>query len=65
MQIEGNDISAIDVAHYLEVLKANINLRQQENYLDPDTETEINLLSESGAYDEDLIFGVFNQFYGK
>lgn len=64
MKIEGDDISAIDVAHQLDILKGNIMLRRDENYLHPDTEKERNILIEEG-FDEGEIDDVFQKFYGE
>lgn len=55
---------AIDVAHHLDVLKANITIRKEECYLNPATENERDLVVEEG-YDEDTLNQVFSQFYGE
>lgn len=44
MKIEGDNISAFEVAHHLNVLKGNVMLRNEEQYLDPKTEKEMNRL---------------------
>lgn len=62
MKIEGENVSAIDVAHYLEELKGNISVRKIEKYIDPATETEMNLLGDD--YDEQVVIDAFSQFYG-
>lgn len=64
-QIEGDKITAIDVAHHVEVLRANILLRKEEMYLDPQTESEKNKLTNTEYYDEETIVGVFEKFYGE
>lgn len=57
-------MSAIDVVLHLKVLKANIMLRKDEMYLDPQTERERSKLIETDEYDETMLNGVFDQFYG-
>lgn len=63
-QIEGDNVSAIDVAHYLEVLKGNIMMRQSEFYLDPQTKSEKEKLIATHNYDQATICDVFQKFYG-
>lgn len=66
MKIEGDKVSAAEVAHHLEVLKGNIAVRKRENYMDPSTETEMmNLLAATEEYDDNLIHEYFIKFYGK
>lgn len=38
LKIEGENISAYEVAHEMELLRANIELRKSEKYIDPNTE---------------------------
>lgn len=57
-------MSAIDVVHHVNVLKANMMLRKEEMYLDPQTEREKSKVIDTGEYDETMINGVFEQFYG-
>lgn len=47
------------------MLKGNILLRQQEKYLDPDTEEERNRLIEEDGEEEGEIDDVFKRFYGE
>lgn len=63
LKIEGDNVSVVDIAHHLEVLKGNIMCREQEEYLDPNTEDEKNVLIESGDYNA-IIVDAVNQFYG-
>lgn len=42
LKIERENISAFEVAHHMELLKANIVLRKSEKYIDPNTEREKN-----------------------
>lgn len=51
------------MAHHLDVLRGNILLRKEENYLHPDTENEMNELK-TGSHDEDMIRSVFVDFFG-
>lgn len=62
LKIEGDEISAVEVAHHLEVLKGNISVRKRENYMDPATEEELSLLTEE--YEESIFFDNFDKFYG-
>lgn len=66
LKIERNEISAIDVAYYVDVLKGNIGVRKREKYLDPAIEEEFEILTNTDGFDfdEDTIFEVFDQFYG-
>lgn len=64
LEIERNNVSAIEVAQRVEVLRANILLRRDEKYLDPNTDTEKKKLIQTGEYDETEINAVFQQFYG-
>lgn len=64
LEIERNNVSAIEVAQRVEVLRANILLRRDEKYLDPNTDTEKKKLIQTGEYDETQINAVFQQFYG-
>lgn len=50
LRIEGDNVSAIDVAHHLETLRGNVLLRKEEKYLHPDTEAEMKRLTEEGNY---------------
>lgn len=64
LKIESDAISAFEVAHHLDVLKATISLRKAEKYIDPKTEEEINILKESVDFNEDAIWSVFDEFQG-
>lgn len=66
LKIEGDNVSAIDVFHQLEILRGNILLRKEENYLHPDTEAEIDKLTKDGNYHKTTIeefFGNFRIFF--
>lgn len=64
LKIEGDNVSAIDVTHHLEILRGNILLRKEEKYLHPDTEAELGKLTKDGNYHEQTIEGVFEEFFG-
>lgn len=64
LKIEGDNIGAVDVAHQLEILRANIMLRKEENFIDADTEDEKNKLIDMG-YDGKDMEEIFMKFYGE
>lgn len=64
LKIEGDEISAFEVSHHLEILKGHISLRKEEKFLDSKTEEEMNVHEETGAFDKEEIWGFFNKFYG-
>lgn len=64
MKIEGDNVSAFEVAHHLDVLKANIEMRKEEKYLDPKTEKEKSLLV-AAEHDKEQLDAIFTNFYGK
>lgn len=65
MKIEGDDVSAVDVAHQLDVLRGNLLLRKAEKYLDPNTEAElIELTSTTGEFEREIIEEYFSEFFG-
>lgn len=64
LQIERDDISAIEVAFCLQELEGNIMLRKEEQYFSPEIEAEKNKLVEADEFDETMINGVFSSFYG-
>lgn len=64
LSIEGNTVSAIDVAHHLDTLRANILLRKVEKYLDPETEAEVENVTTKNNFDRGMIEGVFADFLG-
>lgn len=65
LKIEGENVSAVEVAFHMEELRATIALQQTEDYLSPNLKAEIDLLIDSGDFDETTIKDVFRQFYGK
>lgn len=65
MKIEGDNISAHEVAHRLDLLKADIMLRQEEKYLDPEAEEEKSILIQNSEGDEATIDNYCQQFHGK
>lgn len=65
MKIEGDDVSAVDVAHQLDVLRGNLLLRKAEKYLGPNTEAElIELTSTTGEFEREIIEEYFSEFFG-
>lgn len=64
LSIEGDNISAIDVAFHLEELKASIYLQRDEHYLTPTAEIEKNKLIEDYAVDGVEIDETISRFYG-
>lgn len=64
LNIEGDSISAVDVAFHLEELRGNIVLRKDENYFGPELEAEKQILIESNKYDELEVNKISNAFYG-
>lgn len=63
LKIEGDDISACEVAYHLDLLKAIITLRKEEKYLDPETDEEKSILVAVGQ-DENDLNEIFESFYG-
>lgn len=64
LNIEGDSISAVDVAFHLEELRGNIALRKEERYCGPQLEAEKQILMASNEYDESEFDTVSNDFYG-
>lgn len=64
LKIEGENISAYEVAHEMELLRANIELRKSEKYIDPNTEREQGIVIATGQGTEDEINALFEEFYG-
>lgn len=69
LQIEGENVSAIDVAQHLDELRGNLMLQKEDRYLAPLVKSERNKLmndDESGFDDTtfqetvDAFFGTFN-----
>lgn len=64
LNIEGDNISAIDVAFHLEELRASIYLQKDEGYLTPSVEIEKEKLIENHALDGAKIDETISRFYG-
>lgn len=64
LKIESDNVSAIDVAFHLDVLKGNILVRRDEHYLNPATEDEKESLIEKGFHSQ-VIDNVIIEFYGE
>lgn len=65
LKIEGDNVSAVDVVHQLDVLRGNFLLRKTEKYLHPDTEAELmELTSVTGQFEREIIEGYFSEFFG-
>lgn len=65
LKIEGDAISAIEIAHHVDALRGNLMLRKTKNYLEPATETEKLRLIHSKEYDADTIQNIFDHFFGE
>lgn len=63
LEIEGDDISFVEVAHCLQELRGHLMLQKTEKYLDPIADMEKDKLISSG-YDEDVLFASIDTFYG-
>lgn len=64
LNIEGDSISAVEVAFLLEELRGNIVLRKEEEYFSPALEIEKQNLIENDVYDEPKLKEIINSFYG-
>lgn len=62
LRIEGDNVSAVDVAHHLDALRGNLLLRKVEKYLHPTTEAEMETMN--GEYDREMVEDIFAQFFG-
>lgn len=65
LKVEGDNASAVECSHHLEMLKGNIMMRKVEKYCDPATEKEMEALIKSSEIVRESIEGVFCAFYGK
>lgn len=63
LKIEGDDVSAIEVAHEINELKATLKQRKEDNLLCPPAAIEREMLIECG-YNVDELTAVCHEFYG-
>lgn len=64
LKIEGDSISAIDVAFHMEELRATIMLRQEEQYFGPELQEEKKFLVTESLYVESSVKKIIDKFYG-
>lgn len=64
LKVESENVSAVEVAYYLDELRANMMIRKTEKYLGPDIVEEKNKLITSGDYDEEKFREIMDGFFG-
>lgn len=63
IKIEGDDVTAIEVAHSLNELEETLKMRQEDDFLSPNAVTEKQKLIDHG-YNCNEMAAVRNEFFG-
>lgn len=63
LKIEGDDVTAIEVAHCLNELEETLKMRQEDDFLSPTAVAEKQKLIDDG-YNSDEMAATRNEFFG-
>lgn len=63
LKIEGDDVTAIEVTHCLNVLEETLKMRQEDDFLSPTAVAEMKKLIDDG-YNSDEMAAIRNKFFG-
>lgn len=63
LKVEGDDVTAIEVAHCLNELDGTLKMRQEDDFLSPTAITEMKKLIDDG-YDSHEMAAIRNEFFG-
>lgn len=63
LKVEGDDVTAIEVAHCLNELDETLKMRQEDDFLSPTTITEMKKLIDDG-YNSHEMAAIRNEFFG-
>lgn len=63
LKFEGDDVTAIEVAHCLSELEETLKMRQEDDFLSPTAVAEKEKLTENG-YNSNEMAALRNEFFG-
>lgn len=63
LKIEGDEVAAIEVIQYVNELQINLKMRQEDDFLSPQTAEAKKFLIKKG-FDAEILSSKYKEFYG-